>query len=93
MLSGGLSGVEWTDGLGLFGVLMIVAAYLALQLELTDSRSLAYSAANAVGAALVIVSLYFDFNLSAFVIEFFWLLISLLGIARGLRRRRTGPIG
>jgi len=30
------------------------------------------------------MSLYFDFNLSAFIIESFWLLISLVGIARCL---------
>jgi hypothetical protein len=49
-------------------------------------QSLSYSMANGFGAALVLVSLWFNFNLSAFVIEIFWLLISLLGIIRGIRR-------
>ena len=42
---------------------------------------------NALGASLVILSLYYDFNLSAFIIEAFWVLISLLGIGRVLWER------
>lgn len=71
---------DWHDVLGNLGVLMIIVTYLLLQLERISSKSLGYSVVNGVGAALVIVSLYFDFNLSAFVIELFWLLISLLGV-------------
>ena len=44
---------------------------------------------NAAGALLIIVSLIFDFNLSAFVIEVFWLLISLLGLWRSLISRKN----
>ncbi len=72
----------WQDFLGNLGVLLIIASYLALQLERVSSTSLAYSATNAVGAIFVIVSLVFKFNLSAFVMELFWLLISLFGIAK-----------
>jgi len=36
------------------------------------------------------VSLLVDFNLSAFLIEVFWVAISLIGIQRWLRARR-GP--
>lgn len=44
---------------------------------------------NALGAALVIISLCFDFNLSAFVIEAFWVVISLVGIGRWWRKRQA----
>ena len=50
---------------------------------------LLYSALNALGAALIIVSLLFDFNLSAFIIELFWVIISLFGIVQFYRRRGT----
>jgi hypothetical protein len=51
----------------------------------------AYSLANALGAVLILVSLYFDFNLSAVIIELFWAAISLMGAILGLKKsRRAG---
>ena len=70
------------DFLGNVGVILILAAYLALQTERTTANSMAYSLLNALGALLILVSLYYDFNLSAFVIESFWLLISLYGMLK-----------
>ena len=74
--------------LGLAGVALIIAAYLLLQMNKLDARSLAYSLLNALGAAAIAVSLLFDWNLSAFVFEVFWLIISIYGIIMSLRRRR-----
>jgi hypothetical protein len=74
-----------TDFLGNVGVALIIVAYLLLQLNRLNSNALAYSLMNAVGAALVILSLFFNFNFSAFVMEIFWVLISLIGIYRYLR--------
>lgn len=79
--------VGWPDLVGIAGVTIIVIAYLGLQLERLDGRSLAYSVANTIGSALVLASLCASFNLSAFVIETFWGLISLYGIVQALRRR------
>jgi hypothetical protein len=45
-----------------------------------------YSLVNAVGAVFILVSLYFKFNLSAVMVEFFWLVISLMGAFLGARR-------
>ena len=61
---------------------MMVIAYLLLQLEKLSSSAVAYLLLNAVGAVLVILSLIFHFNLSAFLMEVFWLLISLFGLAK-----------
>ena len=45
---------------------------------------------NALGASLIIVSLLFDFNLSAFIVEAFWVIISLIGIGKYyLLRKKT----
>jgi hypothetical protein len=70
------------DLVGSVGVALIILTYVFLQLDKIESKSLLYSILNAVGASLVIFSLYFDFNFSAFIIEFFWLLISLFGIGK-----------
>ncbi|MBS1769097.1 MAG: hypothetical protein JSS77_05495 [Acidobacteria bacterium] len=80
---------QWFDIVGGAGVALIIGTYLLLQFERISSDSISYSFLNAAGAALIIVSLYFEFNFSAFIVEFFWLLISLVGIVKFLVRRRT----
>jgi hypothetical protein len=82
-----MMGYSWHDVVGNLGVVLIVATYLLLQLGRLSSRQLSYSLLNALGAALVVVSLLFEFNLSAFIVELFWLVISLLGIVVYLRHR------
>ncbi|MBX7053329.1 MAG: hypothetical protein K1X36_00105 [Pyrinomonadaceae bacterium] len=80
--------VQWHDIVGAVGVGSIIITYVLLQTNRVRSEQLAYSGVNAAGATMIIVSLYFDFNFSAFVVEFFWLLISLFGIAKYFRLRR-----
>lgn len=72
----------WYDFVGSIGVGIIILSYVSLQLEKIHSESLIYSLLNAVGASLIIVSLIYNFNFSAFVVEFFWLLISLFGVGK-----------
>lgn len=72
----------WTDLAGNIGVALIVVTYLLLQLGRLQGTDIIYSALNALGASLVLVSLIFDFNLSAFVVETFWALISLIGVVK-----------
>lgn len=79
--------ISWHDILGIVGVALIVGSYLLLQLDRMESRAPIYSVLNAVGAALILMSLLVDFNLSAFVIESFWIVISLVGLYRSLRSR------
>ena len=81
----GLS-IELHDVLGTIGVVLIVGAYLALQLERIDPKRMSYSLANAVGSILILISLYTEFNWSAALVEIFWLAVSLIGIVRNLRR-------
>ncbi len=72
--------MSWYDILGTVGVAIIILAYVLLQIERLRSDELLYSLANAVGASLILISLYYSFNLPSFIVEFFWLLISLFGI-------------
>ena len=73
------------DLVGNIGVIVLMIAYLMLQLNKLSSSGLAYSLLNAIGASLIVVSLLVNFNLSAFIMEVFWVLISLLGIYRYFR--------
>ena len=73
------------DLVGNVGVVVLMIAYLMLQLNKLRSDGLAYSVLNAIGASLIIVSLVVDFNLSALLMEVFWVLISFLGIYRYFR--------
>ena len=72
----------WYDFVGSIGVGVIILAYIALQSGKIKSETLLYSVLNALGASLIIISLFYNFNFSAFVVEFFWLLISIFGIGR-----------
>ena len=73
------------DFLGIVGVGIIVVTYLFLQLGKLRSEALAYSLMNAIGASLIVVTLLINFNLSALLMEVFWVLISFIGIYRYFR--------
>jgi hypothetical protein len=83
-----IANLTWFDLAGFIGVVLIIVAYLLLQLDKLQSSSPRYSLLNAAGALLIILSLVFKFNLSAFIVEAFWFLISLLGLWRSLAARK-----
>ncbi len=70
------------DFLGLIGVSCLLVAYFLLQKEKLLQSSTAYSALNALGSGLILVSLYFEFNLASALVEGAWLVISLYGLSR-----------
>jgi hypothetical protein len=76
----------WTDVAGVAGVSLIVGSYFWLQIGRWSTDTKLYSAANALGASLVLISLCISFNFSALLIESFWLVISLFGLVRKLPR-------
>jgi multidrug transporter EmrE-like cation transporter len=73
------------DLIGNIGVVILIITFLMLQLNKLPSDGLAYSLLNAIGASLIVVSLLVDFNLSALLMEVFWVLISFVGIYRYFR--------
>lgn len=78
------------DVVGTLGVALIIGSYLLVQIRRLSATGLPYTVLNTLGAAGILFSLYFDFNMSAFLVELFWLLISLLGLGRiYLERRRA----
>ena len=82
--------MDFHDLVGIIGVVLILAAYLLLQIGTVTAQNLWYSLANAIGAVLILFSLYFDFILPSVIIELAWLAISLIGLAKAFfDRSRT----
>lgn len=79
------------DTAGILGSSLILGSYLLLQLGRIRPDQILWPLLNGAGALLVLLSLLVEFNLGAFVLECAWLLISLIGLAR-LLRRRSGPL-
>lgn len=79
----------WYDIIGTIGVGLIILTYILLQLERIRSEQLIYSLLNAAGAVLILISLCYSFNFPSFIVEFFWLLISLFGIGKYLFREKA----
>jgi hypothetical protein len=78
------------DIVGNLGVMLVIGSYFMIQIGKLEATSLAYTVANILGAVCILFSLYFDFNMSAFLVELFWLLISFVGLGRiFLESRRT----
>lgn len=72
----------WYDFVGSIGVFTIISTYVLLQTQKLESNSLAYSALNGLGALLIVFSLVYSFNFSAFVVESLWVLISVYGVIK-----------
>jgi hypothetical protein len=79
----------WYDFAGNIGVGLMVLGYLLLQAEKIRSSDLSYSLMNGIGALLLVISLLYRFNLSAFLFESFWLVISVYGLIKFLARARA----
>ena len=87
-----LTQVAWYDAVGIIGVAIILVVYYLLQIEKMRSDDLVYSVANLLGALLIVVSLMYQFNLASFIIEIFWIAISIIGIVRYVRKRKSAEI-
>jgi peptidoglycan/LPS O-acetylase OafA/YrhL len=79
--------VTLPDALGVFGVLLILVAYAGATAGRLDPKRPLALVLNLVGALLILGSLWFDFNLSAVLMEGAWALVALIGLARLALRR------
>lgn len=87
-----MSGLQWFDVVGLFGTGAVLLAYFLLQAGRLPAQGLAYPLLNIFGAASILVSLLGSFNLSVAVLQVAWIAVSLYGLARTFRRRRSRPV-
>jgi len=71
---------HWHDFIGNIGAALLLIAYFLLQMNRVSNKSLLFNSLNIIGAFMIMFSLYYNFNLSSFIIEVFWLLISFIGV-------------
>ena len=79
--------LQWFDWIGMLGTLMVLAAFFLLQAGRLSGTGITYQLLNLFGAGGVLVSLLGKFNVSVFLLELTWVLISAYGIARTMRAR------
>jgi hypothetical protein len=80
--------------LGILGVFFVLLAYLLLQIGKMKATWICYSLLNTVGSLLILISLYFYWNLASGIIEIAWFIISLYGLLKSiyLRTRREAHL-
>ena len=74
---------------GVFGVILILVAYFLLQWGKLRPGGFVYSLLNLIGALGILYSLFFEWNLSAVLMEIAWILISIYGLVRCFMQRKT----
>lgn len=79
------------DAAAVFGVLLILIAYAGATTGRLDARKGPALLLNLAGALLILWSLYFDFNVSAVLMEGAWALVALVGLARLVLEKLRGP--
>ncbi|MCR4942418.1 MAG: hypothetical protein K5978_06490 [Campylobacter sp.] len=75
--------------IGFCGMVCIVVAYFMLQLGNTNAKSLKFQFINLIGAILLIISLCVHFNLGSFMIEIFWIIITIFGIVKIIKGQKN----
>lgn len=70
------------DIIGIIGVILVLIAYGLLNTNRIFALNLSYQLLNFFGALMILFSLYFSWNLASALVEFAWVIISLIGIYR-----------
>lgn len=81
--------LAWYDWIGIAGTTMVLVGFLLLQAGRISGTAISYQLINLFGSGGVLVSLLGKFNMSVFVLELTWMLISVFGIVRTLKAQGT----
>lgn len=73
--------------IGFAGMACIVYAYYLLHADKVEKDDRNYQWLNLIGAILLTISLLVHFNLGSFLIEVFWIAITLYGMIKGKKKR------
>lgn len=65
---------------GMIGMAFVVFAYFAVERDWVNNKEVKFYVINLIGAILLLISLLVNFNLGSFIIEIFWITISMRGI-------------
>ena len=71
---------------GFVGAALVIGAFFANQQGWLASDDWRFPLLNLVGAALIMASLYAEWNFPSAIIEGFWIVISAYGLLRSARR-------
>jgi len=82
-----MENISFSDIIGIIGSLLLILAYYLVQKNKELAEKSIYYLLNLTGSLFIIFSLIFKWNLSAFLIEFFWILISISGLYKTLKKR------
>ena len=74
--------LTFIDWLGIFGSLIMSAAYLAVSRGWANARNPLFNLANLTGAGLVLTSLYDRPNAGAIIIEVLWVAIAVFALVQ-----------
>ena len=77
------------DILGVIGVGLILTAYAGATTGRLDPKRAPALLLNLTGALLILWSLWFEFNLSAVLMEAAWALVALVGLTRLVFTRKV----
>lgn len=80
------------DVIGMLGVTLVLSAFGLLNMNKVTSSTMMYQLMNLLGSMLLLFSLCFHMNIASVVIEIAWMLISLVGIYRALRKKRSDAL-
>lgn len=79
--------LQWWDWVGLAGTASVLLGFFLLQTGKLHGQGIVFQLMNLLGALGILVSLHTNFNLSVFLLEATWALISGYGIWRGFQKR------
>jgi hypothetical protein len=80
--------IEWHDIFGIIGVVSVLSAYALLQIRRMSAHGFAFPLINLIGSVLILVSLIYQPNLSAILIETAWAVISIFGLVMAWQARK-----
>lgn len=78
----------YSDFIGIVGVILVLIAYYLLNTHKITAHNIYYQIFNLLGSFLILVSLFYAWNLSAVLIEVAWMIISLIGIVRIIKENK-----
>ena len=82
--------VWFPDVIGCLGAVLVLITYAFLQVGKLKSNGFLYSFLNFVAAFMILISLFYSWNLAAFVMEVAWMMISAYGVIKVILLDKLG---
>jgi len=80
--------IDSSNILGFAGVSLMLYSYICVQRRREYVKTLSYSVGNFVGAVLLSISLWYNWNLPSLISNIIWAIVSAYGIFRCLKYMR-----